>query len=78
MFVGCDECAQLWREYAEAISAHLQIEDRLERATIARDARVVAVLTPQCKAAAETRQVARDAIRIHESSSHKGQMSAEA
>ena len=78
MFTGCDECTQLWREYAEAISAHLQIEDRLERAALAHDASVVAVLTPQCKAAAEVRQVAREAIRIHEYSSHKGQMSAEA
>jgi hypothetical protein len=73
MFTGCDECAGLWRAYAEAITGHIRAENKLKLALLTHRTDDVQELSARAEDADETRMDARDAIRAHETAVHDQQ-----
>jgi hypothetical protein len=66
----CDECRRLWREYATATTAHIQLDNKLKLAALTGDNAKVRVLTPQTEKAENTRKVLRGTIRAHDLQVH--------
>ena len=67
---SCEECTRLWREFAEATTAHLRLQSKLEIAALSHDPVVITQLRPHVETAAIDRAEARNAIRKHEAAAH--------
>ena len=65
----CDKCVQLWREYANATTEHVQLLKEQAQAT-GRDLARFKELEPLTEVAGEKRDAARAAIRRHLSEDH--------
>ena len=70
MIDSCGECRRLWREYAEATTAHVQLDNKLRLAALTGDCTTVQVLAPQTEKAQDTRILLREIIRAHDFHSH--------
>ena len=64
---ACPECERLWREYEHATMHHVKLEGKLKIAAIQHDAEAVAELALTVDAAAHLRELAREALKRHES-----------
>jgi hypothetical protein len=62
----CDECDNLWQEYASATIEHLTLDSKLRLAALSHNHEVIRALTYEVESAEEERQWAREAIRKHE------------
>ena len=63
----CPMCDELWRVYAFATRQHLEILKAQEAAAMADDHRRMMDVEEAVRAAEEWRQLAREAVRSHES-----------
>jgi hypothetical protein len=66
----CDKCRRLWKEYAAATMAHIQLDNRLKLAALTGDKAIKRVLTPLTEKAEATRKVFRETIRTHDLEVH--------
>ena len=70
MTASCVECDRLWREYEDAVRAHLQIASRFQVAVIEQNTSVLQALEPLHLEALQRRTAARQAFRDHQEASH--------
>jgi hypothetical protein len=66
----CDECRNLWRDYAAATSSHIQLDNKLKLAALTGDNAKMGVLTPLTEEAEATRKLLRETIRTHDLQVH--------
>ena len=66
MHQNCQECTRLWNEYALATRHFLNVEGKLQTASISHDERTVLELTPVLERAATERANIRRLIDKHE------------
>jgi hypothetical protein len=67
---SCKECTHLWREYADAATAHAGIQSKLDIAAFSYDAEAIIMLAPRLRQAAMDRAEARAGIRSDEGKAH--------
>ena len=66
----CPECQRLWREYANATTTHIGLENTLRQSE--RGSTPDEALMLDVAAAAKVRETARQAIQEHEATAHDG------
>jgi hypothetical protein len=74
--IDCVECQRLWRVYSLATIEHIQLEGKLQAATIPQESERIAELTIMVKTAAQRRFNVRQAILEHEQAAHSGETAA--
>jgi hypothetical protein len=72
MYATCQECADLWREYAHATMLHIQLDNKLRFAALQNDLDLIETLTRETEDAEKTRRELRESIRQHEKSHKNG------
>jgi len=75
---NCPECERLRRECADAITEHVQKENRLQLAALQFEHEKVLQLTPMVEEAAKKRAQSREAIAEHKRTAHGRAEAAEA
>ncbi len=67
----CTGCQRLWRKYADATMAHLQLDNELRQARARRDWDAIARLSVEVQIARRRLSLARVALREHEAAVHE-------
>jgi hypothetical protein len=70
MYLFCEECRDLWRQYSLATVTHIQLDSKLRFAALQNDLDLIETLTRETEGAEKTRRVLRESIHQHEES-HK-------
>ena len=66
----CDECRNLWQEYAAAIMAHTKLDNKLKLATLTGDNATIRGLRPLTENAEAARKLLRETILNHDLQVH--------
>jgi hypothetical protein len=68
MYPSCEECSELWRQYALVTVIHVQLDNKLRVAALQNDLNPIETLTREAEGAERVRLELRESIRKHEGS----------
>ena len=70
MVKGCAVCTRLWDEYAEAISEHLKLDNKLRLARLSAEPEITQELTQSVTKSSQKRMALREQIGVHDVELH--------